>query len=242
MRLVALAALLPLLGGCALLRDLLAVSYEPPQATYRGGSRDSTAFGRVAKIYVDPETEEAYIADGYLNPPVVPLLFGHTDFLKFFTDAEVSPSLRITIVSDSANAAAPGSSFTGQGMPLRRTQWVENGTLSNLVYSRFWAQKQGKEPIGNPDGYSMSGGSSTVEEMIRSTERGLLVTRLWYIRPVDQRTILYTGKGGVGKTSVAAATVPARKEPMIGMNAPRKTMISPDSTISLAVVGCACPT
>jgi predicted Zn-dependent protease len=100
---------------------------------------------------------------------------------------------RITIVSDPGNAAAPQSAFTGQGMPLRRTQWVENGTLANLAYSRFWAQKQGKEPIGNPDGYSMSGGTSTVEEMIRSTERGLLVTRLWYIRPVDQRTILYTG-------------------------------------------------
>jgi len=100
---------------------------------------------------------------------------------------------RITIVSDPASAAAPGSSFNNQGMPLRRTQWVENGTLSNLSYSRFWAQKQGKEALGSPDGYSMSGGNSTVEEMIRSTERGLLVTRLWYIRPVDQRTILYTG-------------------------------------------------
>ena len=39
----------------------------------------------------------------------------------------------------------------------------------------------------------MAGGGSSVEEMIRSTERGLLVTRFWYIRPVDPRTILYTG-------------------------------------------------
>jgi predicted Zn-dependent protease len=39
----------------------------------------------------------------------------------------------------------------------------------------------------------MSGGTASLEEMIASTERGLLVTRLWYIRPVDPRTILYTG-------------------------------------------------
>jgi predicted Zn-dependent protease len=39
----------------------------------------------------------------------------------------------------------------------------------------------------------MSGGSATLEELIASTQRGILVTRLWYIRPVDQRTILYTG-------------------------------------------------
>ena len=47
-----------------------------------------------------PNALQTGVADGYLNPPVVPLLFGHTDFLKFFTDAEISPSLRITIVSE----------------------------------------------------------------------------------------------------------------------------------------------
>jgi predicted Zn-dependent protease len=39
----------------------------------------------------------------------------------------------------------------------------------------------------------MTGGTSTMDDLIRSTERGLLVTRFWYLRPVDQRTILYTG-------------------------------------------------
>ena len=47
-----------------------------------------------------PNALQTGVADGYLNPPVVPLLFGHTDFLKNFTDAEVTPSLRITIVSE----------------------------------------------------------------------------------------------------------------------------------------------
>ncbi|HVG44748.1 MAG TPA: TldD/PmbA family protein [Longimicrobium sp.] len=100
---------------------------------------------------------------------------------------------RVSIVSDPASATAPSSVFNGGGLPNRRMVWVENGTVANLQYGRFWAQKQGKEPTGFADGFSMAGGSSSVEEMIRSTERGLLVTRLWYIRAVDPRTILYTG-------------------------------------------------
>ncbi|HEX8245497.1 MAG TPA: metallopeptidase TldD-related protein [Longimicrobium sp.] len=100
---------------------------------------------------------------------------------------------RVTIVSDPASAVAPVAAFNAQGLPNRRMVWVENGTLRNLQYSRFWAQRQGREPTGFADGFEMSGGNSTIEEMIRSTERGLLVTRFWYIRPVDPRTILFTG-------------------------------------------------
>jgi len=100
---------------------------------------------------------------------------------------------RVSIVSDPASPTAPSSAFNASGLPNRRMVWVENGTAANLNYGRFWAQKQGKEPTGFADGFTMAGGTSSVEEMIRSTERGLLVTRLWYIRPVDPRTILFTG-------------------------------------------------
>ncbi len=100
---------------------------------------------------------------------------------------------RVTIVSDPGSAVAPMAAFNGQGLPNRRMAWIENGTLRSLVYNRFWAQRQGREPTGFPAGFEMAGGASTVEEMIRATERGLLVTRFWYIRPVDPRTILYTG-------------------------------------------------
>lgn len=100
---------------------------------------------------------------------------------------------RISITSDPSDPNAPMLIFNGQGLPNRRMAWVENGTVANLGYGRFWAQRQGKEPTGFADGWSMSGGTSSIEEMIRSTERGLLVTRLWYIRGVDPRTILFTG-------------------------------------------------
>ena len=71
--------------------------------------------------------------------------------------------------------------------------WVENGVLRNLIYNRFWAQRNNVQPTGFPGAYRMTGGNTSIEEMIRTTDRGLLVTRLWYIRPVDPRTILFTG-------------------------------------------------
>jgi len=79
------------------------------------------------------------------------------------------------------------------GFPLRLTPWIEDGVLRNLAYSRFWAQEKRRNPIGFSGSYLMEGGERTLDELIASTERAVLVTRLWYIRSVDPRTILYTG-------------------------------------------------
>jgi len=61
------------------------------------------SWGSTGTIVSWPEVPNALqtgVADGYLNPPVVPLMFGHTDFIKYFTDAATSPSLRIVIASE----------------------------------------------------------------------------------------------------------------------------------------------
>ncbi|HVH13390.1 MAG TPA: TldD/PmbA family protein, partial [Longimicrobium sp.] len=100
---------------------------------------------------------------------------------------------RITISTDPADPRTAGNPFTGEGLPNRATTWVENGVLKNLIYNRFWAARNNREPTGFPGAYRMTGGNASMDEMIRSTDRGLLVTRLWYIRPVDPRTILFTG-------------------------------------------------
>ena len=100
---------------------------------------------------------------------------------------------RVTIWTDPSDPRLYASPFNGEGLPNRREMWVQNGTLRNLVYDRFWAQRQNREPTGYVSGYYMEGGNDTIDEMIRSTERGLLVTRFWYIRGVDPRTILFTG-------------------------------------------------
>jgi predicted Zn-dependent protease len=65
--------------------------------------------------------------------------------------------------------------------------------VKNLYTSRFWAQKENISDIPPPDNFIMEGGTQSVEDMIKSTPRGILVTRLWYIRPVDPQTLLYTG-------------------------------------------------
>ncbi|HCQ04534.1 MAG TPA: peptidase C69, partial [Candidatus Latescibacteria bacterium] len=71
--------------------------------------------------------------------------------------------------------------------------WVENGVLMNLSYSRFWAEKKGKEALPSPSNLAMSGGNDSLEDMISSTQRGVLITRFWYIRGLNPITLSYTG-------------------------------------------------
>ena len=115
---------------------------------------------------------------------------------------------RVTIYSDPLDPDTLDAPFFSDGLPAPRNVWIENGIVRNLAYDRFWAQKSGRAPNvgggggggggggfggGQPGGIKMLGGTATLDEMIRSTERGVLVTRFWYIRPVDPRTVLYTG-------------------------------------------------
>lgn len=100
---------------------------------------------------------------------------------------------RVTMFSDPADPQLLAQPFDGEGMRLDRQVWVENGVLKQLQYSRYWAKKQEKVATGGASSLKMQGGSSSIAEMIRSTQRGILVTRLWYLRPVDPRTLLYTG-------------------------------------------------
>ena len=100
---------------------------------------------------------------------------------------------RVTIFSDPADPQLLGQPWDFGGMPLGRQVWIENGVLKQLIYSRFWAKKQGKPATGGPTTFKMAGGTQSVDDLIKGTTRGILVTRLWYLREVDPRTILYTG-------------------------------------------------
>ena len=102
-------------------------------------------------------------------------------------------SSQVTLYSDPQDVQLLAQPWDGEGLPLGRQAWIENGVLKQLTYSRFWAKKQGKVATGFPSSLKMSGGTASLDEMIRSTPRGILVTRLWYLREVDPRTILYTG-------------------------------------------------
>ena len=98
---------------------------------------------------------------------------------------------KFTLVSDPAGlGSAP---YDSGGMPLQPETWFEGGVLRQLSYDRFWADKQGMRPTGGAGSLRMSGGTASLDELVRGLDRGLLVTRLWYIRSIDPRTILYTG-------------------------------------------------
>jgi predicted Zn-dependent protease len=100
---------------------------------------------------------------------------------------------RVTIVADPQDPQLMSQPFDGDGLALNRQVFIEKGVLAQLFYTRFWAKKQGKTATGQPQSIKMMGGNSSIDEMIQSTPRGVLVTRLWYLREVDPRTILYTG-------------------------------------------------
>jgi predicted Zn-dependent protease len=105
---------------------------------------------------------------------------------KFFGD-------QVNIYTDPNSDFAPGAPFDNEGLPARRMDYVRAGAVKNLNYSRFWAKKKGAEPTPQPSNLIMDGGTTSIDEMIKSTERGVLVTRFWYIRLVDPQTVLYTG-------------------------------------------------
>jgi len=100
---------------------------------------------------------------------------------------------RVTLFSDPTDPQLLSNAFDGQGMAAHRQVWIDKGVLKKLTYSRFWAQKQNKEPDAGTNAVKFQGATTTTEDLIRSTPRGVLVTRLWYLRQVDPRTVLYTG-------------------------------------------------
>jgi predicted Zn-dependent protease len=102
---------------------------------------------------------------------------------------------RVTLYSDPTDPALLGQPFDTEGLPLKRIVWIEKGVLRNLAYSRFWAQKQGKQPTGPPQagGLALTGGTKSTEQLIAGCERGILVTHFFYIRSLEPRTVLQTG-------------------------------------------------
>ena len=101
---------------------------------------------------------------------------------------------RLSIVSEPNDALLRAQPFDGDGLPLTNRAWVDKGVLKELQYSRFWAKKQAKPATGGASCLKMMGtGEQSIEALIAGTPRGILVTRLWYLREVDPRTIMYTG-------------------------------------------------
>jgi predicted Zn-dependent protease len=100
---------------------------------------------------------------------------------------------RVNIYTDPWSEEVPASPWTGDGLARKKMDLIRNGTVANLIYDRYWASQKNVEPVPFPGNAIMDGGSATLEDMIKDTKKGVLVTRFWYIRPVDPQTLLYTG-------------------------------------------------
>ena len=112
----------------------------------------------------------------------------------------------ISIWDDGCDRSGAPLPFDFEGVPRRRVPIVERGVIQGPVYDRYTAKKDGRESTGHatpPNLMFVSGplalhlfmapGESSVEEMIRSTAKGLYITRLWYTRPVHPRDCVVTG-------------------------------------------------
>jgi predicted Zn-dependent protease len=116
----------------------------------------------------------------------------------------------VNLRSDPFDGRQPSFPWTGDLLPTRAIRWVDKGTIANLAYDRYWAEKTGKEPtpggggggrggggfgggFGGGDSLIMDGGDATLDQLIGSVDRGLLVTHFWYIRFVNQQTLQHTG-------------------------------------------------
>ncbi len=100
---------------------------------------------------------------------------------------------RVNVYSDPLHPLVPASTWTNDGIPRKKTTWLEGGVVKNLAYSQYWADQKGVAPLPFPGNAIMEGGDASLEDMIKDTKKGILVTRMWYIRNVDPQTLLYTG-------------------------------------------------
>lgn len=115
-------------------------------------------------------------------------------------------SEKVTLRSDPFDPRNPGLPWNGggggggfgggggaSGLPASKITWIEKGVVKNLAYSRYWAEKKNVSPTPGVANLILEGEDHSVEDLIKSTERGLLVTHFWYIRFVNPQTLQYTG-------------------------------------------------
>jgi predicted Zn-dependent protease len=100
---------------------------------------------------------------------------------------------KVSIYSDPFHPELPSATWNRDGQLQEKRSWIDKGVVKNLSYSRYWAQKKNVAPVPGPGNIIMEGGTESIEDMIKNTEKGILVSRLWYIRMVDPQTLLLTG-------------------------------------------------
>ncbi len=100
----------------------------------------------------------------------------------------------ISLYSDPTNSRVPGATFGGSGTPQRLVPWIDQGVFKEVRWDRFTAQKNNRTPTPFPGNLILPGDDSkSVEDLIKSTERGVFVTHVWYVRYIKPAETLVTG-------------------------------------------------
>ena len=113
------------------------------------------------------------------------------DAVSLYSDpAEHGLEVRPFVV---AGASSSQASVFDNGLDTDRTDWIADGVLRRLITPRWWAQRAGGEAAPQISNLVMPSDGPSLDEMVASTQRALLVNCLWYIRTVDPKTLLVTG-------------------------------------------------
>ena len=104
-------------------------------------------------------------------------------------------SERLNLYSDPNPPELPTATATNEGVPATRLSLVKGGVIENLVYGRYWAQEKKRDATAGPTNFILEStqAATAMDEMIKGMKRGLLITRFWYVRLVDPRTLVLTG-------------------------------------------------
>ena len=100
---------------------------------------------------------------------------------------------KLSFFSDPASEIFPTISFTADGQALEKTLWLDGGKLQQLPTNRYWAEKNNLTVKPSPNNIILAGEGAPLDELIRGTDDGILVTRFWYIRSTDAKTLGFTG-------------------------------------------------
>jgi len=117
---------------------------------------------------------------------------------------------QLSFYSDPANEVFPTISFTADGQALEKTLWLDEGKLQQLLTNRYWAGKNNLAVKPSPNNIILAGAGASLDELIQGTDDGILVTRFWYIRSTDAKTLGFTGmtRDGIYRIENGEATGP----------------------------------
>lgn len=182
--------------------DAEAVGAEAVDKALRSRHPRPIGPGRYTVILEEYATEDIVEMLSYVGLGALAVQEGRSFMGDRFGEQIVSPA--ISIWDDGLDPRGLPLPFDFEGVPKQRVSLIEKGVAMNVVYDSYTAGREGKASTGHglpapntfgplPINMFMAPGQATLEEMIASTEQGILVTRFWYTRPVHPKLAIITG-------------------------------------------------